>query len=258
MQYKKNKLYNLESKTVIITGAARGNGLAIAKGLYNEGAKIVLTDKLSKELNNAYKYFDNSRCIKILANINNKSDRKKIIATARKKFSKIDGLINNAAISIPNVAEKYSLKDWGITMETNLTSSFFLSQEVVKFMIKNKISGSIINITSLASNFGMPNNPAYVASKGGLKYLSKAMALDWGKFNIRVNNICPGYIKTNMTSSSFSKVSIRNQRSKRTILNKWGNSEDLVGAAVYLISDASSYVTGTELKIDGGWSAKGL
>ena len=125
-------------------------------------------------------------------------------------------------------------------------------------MIKCKIRGSIINITSLASNFGMPNNPAYVASKGGLKYLSKAMAVDVGKHGIRVNNICPGYIRTNMTNKSYKNVSLRSARASKTILNKWGETSDLIGAAIYLASDASSYVTGTDLIVDGGWTAKGL
>ena len=258
MQFKNRDQFNLENKTVVVTGSARGNGLAIASGLYESGANIVITDKLKSELEKSSFRFDPSRCINVLTDINSKTGREKLIKTTIKKFKKIDGLINNAGISISKSSETYKEKDWNKTINTNLSSVFYLSQTVAKTMIKNKVGGSIINVTSLAASFGMPNNPAYVASKGGLRYLTKAMAVDWGIYNIRVNNLCPGYIKSQMTNKSFNNLSTRKKRSDRTILNRWGNSNDLVGAAIFLISDASNYITGIDLEIDGGWSAKGL
>lgn len=254
----KKKYFDINDKIVIVTGGARGNGLSIAKGLFDNGAKVVLVDINKQLLNKAYENFNDINAIKILADINRPSDRKKIIDQTLKNFSKIDCLINNSGISISNSSEKYKSGDWEKTISTNLSSIFYLTQEVAKKMIKNKIEGSIINITSLGSSFGMPNNPAYVASKGGLKYLSKAMALDWGKYNIRVNNISPGYIQTTMTKKSFDNKKTRLDRSHRTMLNRWGKPEDLVGAAIFLISSESSYITGSDLIIDGGWTAKGL
>ncbi len=254
----KKKYFDIEDKTIIITGAARGNGLAIARGLYENGANIIIVDKLKNELEKSGSRFDLNKCISLNADINSKSGREKIIKKTINKFNKIDGLINNAGISISRSSEKYRKKDWDKTISTNLSSAFLLSQVVANTMIKNNVRGSIINITSLAASFGMPNNPAYVASKGGLRYLTKAMAVDWGAHSIRVNNICPGYVKSQMTNKSFNNLSTRKSRSDRTMLNRWGKSNDLVGAAIFLISEESNYITGIDLQIDGGWTAKGL
>jgi len=124
-------------------------------------------------------------------------------------------------------------------------------------MKKNK-SGSIINITSLNAELAFPNNPAYVASKGGLKMLSKALARDWGIYGIRVNNLGPGYIKTDMTEASFNNKTTRKEREERTMLGRWGEVDDLIGPCVFLASDASEYITGQDIYIDGGWLGKGL
>jgi gluconate 5-dehydrogenase len=118
--------------------------------------------------------------------------------------------------------------------------------------------GSIINITSIGSVQGFPGNPGYVASKGGLRMLSKSLAIDFSKDNIRVNNIAPGYILTDMTKDSQTDPVLYQERLDRMIIQRWGRTEDIVGAAIYLASNASSYVTGIDLIIDGGWTAKGL
>ena len=123
-------------------------------------------------------------------------------------------------------------------------------------MAKNK-SGSIINITSLGAELGFPNNPSYQMSKAGLRQLTKALARDWGEFGIRANNIYPGYIKTAMTTKSFNDRKLNNQRSDNTLLKRWGEPEDLIGPALFLVSDASSYMTGTDIYVDGGWTANG-
>ena len=119
-------------------------------------------------------------------------------------------------------------------------------------------SGSIAVVTSIGALQGFPGNPAYVASKGGLRMLSKALALDWGELNIRVNALAPGYIETDMTKGSFNDPAKREARSARTMLGRWGKASELVGAAIFLMSDASSYMTGADLVVDGGWTAKGL
>ena len=121
-----------------------------------------------------------------------------------------------------------------------------------------KTGGSIINITSLNAELAFPNNPAYVAFKGGLKQLTKALALDLGQYNIRVNNIGPGYMKTDMTKKSWLNPKLRKARTSRILLNRWGEKEDIVGPCIFLASDASKYVTGHDLYVDGGWLANGL
>ena len=124
--------------------------------------------------------------------------------------------------------------------------------------MKKRKSGSIINITSINAELGFPRNPSYVASKGGLKMLGKALAKDWGKYGIRVNNLGPGYIKTEMSSKTFSNKKLREQRAMHTMLGRWGEKDDLVGPCVFLASDASKYVTGQDLYVDGGWIANSI
>jgi gluconate 5-dehydrogenase len=118
--------------------------------------------------------------------------------------------------------------------------------------------GSIINVTSIGSVLGFPDNPAYVASKGGLRLLTKALAMDLASYSIRVNNLAPGYIRTDMTKSSFEDPVRYAERLQGMIIKRWGNPEDLAGAAIFLASDASAYITGIDLFVDGGWTAKGL
>ena len=119
-------------------------------------------------------------------------------------------------------------------------------------MIKNS-TGSIINITSIAAEQGFPRNPAYSASKGGLKILSKSLAKDWGRFGIRVNNLGPGFIKTDITKQRYNNEKTRKQREELTLLRRWGEKDDLLGPCIFLSSDASKFMTGQDLYIDGGW-----
>ena len=124
--------------------------------------------------------------------------------------------------------------------------------------MKKQRAGSIINVTSINAELGFPNNPAYVASKGGLRMLTKSLAKDFGKYGIRVNNLGPGYFITDMTKNSYQNKKSRIIRQKHTLLGRWGNLSDLVGPCIFLASNASGYVTGQDLYIDGGWVANGL
>jgi NAD(P)-dependent dehydrogenase (short-subunit alcohol dehydrogenase family) len=140
----------------------------------------------------------------------------------------------------------------------NTTSYFELSKISLKYMKKNKMGGSIINFTSIGGFLGFPNNPAYCASKGAVQQLTKSLAVDLSKFNIRVNNIVPGYIKTPMNIKSWKNKIEKKRRAERTILGRWGNTKDLIGATIFLSSEASSYITGTDIVVDGGWLSKGF
>ena len=117
--------------------------------------------------------------------------------------------------------------------------------------------GSIINITSIGAELGFPNNPAYQVSKAGLRQLTKAIARDWGSSGVRANNICPGYIRTGMTENSYLDETLNSQRLEQTLLKSWGEPTDLVGPTIFLISDASKYMTGSDLYVDAGWTANG-
>jgi len=160
-------------------------------------------------------------------------------------------------VTIGNHLFEYQDQDWDMTHRINLYAPYKIMQKVSKSMVLKK-AGSIINITSLAAELGFPGNPAYVAFKGALKQLTKAVACDLSGSGVRVNSIGPGYIKTNMTKKSWDNIELRNKRTSRTILERWGEPNDLVGLIIFLSSDASSYITGQEFYIDGGWIAKGL
>jgi len=228
-------MFSVEGKVIIVTGSNGGNGSAIVAGLKKLGA-IVLGYDLP------------------LYDITSNSRLKHLVSHALDWNGEINGLINCAGITRSNDIFEYTDKDWDDTYKVNLKAPFELSIEVAKHMKEN--GGSIINITSLNSELGFPNNPAYVAMKGGLKQLTKSLAVDLGKYNIRVNNVGPGYIKTNMTKQGWKNN--RKEIEDKTILGRWGEPEDLVGTIVFLLSSASSYITGQDIYVDGGYLTKGL
>ncbi|MCK4308084.1 SDR family oxidoreductase [candidate division WOR-3 bacterium] len=250
-------LFSLKGKIAIVTGAARGNGKAIAFGFSECGAIVYLVDILQDNLLDTIKEINNENARPVIADITNIANLRAIVGQVITQEKKIDILVNNAGISISEPSESYSEDAWDKTYEVNLKAAFRLSQLVSQHMIECR-EGAIINITSLGAELGFANNPAYAASKGGLKQLTKALAKDLAKYNIRVNNLCPGYIKTDMTIKSYNDPELYKERLERIMFNRWGEPEDLVGPAIFLASDASKYITGQDLFVDGGWLAKGV
>ena len=155
-----------------------------------------------------------------------------------------------------NMTLKNKLEIWDQTLKVNLTAPYHLAIGLEK-LIPDKV-GTIINVTSLNSTLAFPNNPAYMSSKGGLRQLSMSMATDLSHREIRVNSIAPGYFKTSMTKLSWESESMRNERASKTLLKRWGMPNELGGTVCFLASSMSSYITGQEIYIDGGWSSKGL
>ena len=252
---KMDDLFSVKNKIVIITGSGRGIGRTFALNMAKRSAitycfDIKFPNKIPKDLSN--------NLFHIKCDLTNK---KKFDNECNKIFNrhkKIDVLINNLGISLPGKNEQtYLEKYWDQTLKINLTVAFNCSQTVMKFMLKKK-NGSIINITSINAELGFPNNPAYIASKGGLKMLGKSMAKDLGKYGIRVNNLGPGYFKTLMNQNSWKNLKTRKARTIRTMLDRWGEIDELVGPCIFLASDASKYVTAQDLYVDGGWTANGL
>ena len=249
-----NQLFSLESKTALVTGAARGNGLAMARALSGAGAKVIAVDRLADELDHVCQLHSFE---KAHIDITNPKQLANLIDVVLREHQHIDVLVNNAGITAPADFLNYPRDDWLRTFETNLDAPFLLMQKIAGHMKKNS-SGSIINVTSLAAELSFPNNPAYVTFKGALKQLTKAAAHDLGAFGIRVNNIGPGYILTEMTTKSWSDPLSYKEKAQRTLLGRWGQPEDLMGVVIFLASDASSYITGQDIYVDGGWLAKGL
>lgn len=236
-------------KNIIITGGSSGIGQHISEFLNKKGHQVVNLDLRKNKNKNIYF---------IKCDLSNTKNIKKSFKIFERKFLKADILINNAAITKSNNLLKYNLKDWNKTIDINLTAPFLLSKFVALNMVKNKIFGSIINITSIGAELAFPDNPAYQASKAGLQHLTKSMAYDLSKFKIRVNNIMPGYTKTNMNKKSWNNKKKNRERAKRTLLNRWANPNELNSAIDFLIDEKSIYVNGIDLKVDGGWTIKGL
>jgi len=253
------KMFSLDNKVAIVTGAARGNGKAIAEGLLKAGAKVYIVDILEQTLKTCSD-FKSAGFTKVEYEILDLSDFKKLESFIDKVYSenkRIDILVNNAGVSYSKDTLSYPEAMWDYTHAINLKAPYKLSKLVSRYMIKGG-GGSIINITSLNSELAFPNNPAYVASKGALKQLTKSFALDLGKFNIRCNNVGPGYMKTEMNKVSWKDLEKRKARSDKTVLGRWGDPEDLSGLVVFLSSDSSSYITGQDIYVDGGWLIKGI
>jgi len=258
---------DLSKYTVLITGAASGNGFGIASYCMNYFMNLILVDKdrngllnakskllSQKEINNNFQSLEIIDC-----DLSNSDEIDELIYKLKSKQKTIQCLVNNAGISLA-INEKMTLKNkldiWDQTLKVNLTAPYHLAIGLEK-LIPDKV-GTIINITSLNSTLAFPNNPAYMSSKGGLRQLSMSLAIDLSHREIRVNSIAPGYFKTNMTKLSWEDKSKRNERSSKTLLKRWGMPNELGGTVCFLASSISSYITGQEIYVDGGWSAKGL
>jgi len=255
-------MFSLEGKTAIVTGAARGNGKAIAEALLKAGAFVFVCDVLEEEMDKTLKEFTEKGFYggeDWQSHVCNLMDDEQFdnMCIRIADLGKVDILVNNAGITRGNHLLDYDMEDWQATLKLNLEVPFKLSQ-LVGDMMRDQMGGSIINITSLNAEQGFSGNPAYVASKGALRQLTKSLAMDLGEFRVRVNNVGPGYFITDMTKKSFGDEESRKARSDRTILGRWGQSEDLAGIIVFLASDSSSYITGQDIYVDGGWLAKGV
>lgn len=239
-------MFSLEGRTAIVTGASRGIGRAIAQGLFDAGARVLCLARSEMPPADLPQGLLYAACdVKDRAHFE----------TCLNNFlagSALDVLVNAAGITRPGG----DLADFDETIAINLRAPYALSLAAASVMTGGR--GSIINVTSLAAWRGFPGNPAYVAAKGGLSQLTRALAFDFGDRGLRVNNLVPGYIETDMTSGSCADTEAYKQRRRHTMLGRWGRPDDLIGASVFLAGDASAYITGQDIVVDGGWLAKGL
>jgi len=246
-------LFNLKGKCAIVTGAARGLGQAIAIGLAEAGADLVLvTNQSPAEETQAHIEKLGQKAIIVKADVSDQAQLPVIIEQAKQAFGRIDILVNNAGIIRRTPAVDYSFADWQAVLSTNLDSVFTLSQLAGKEMIEQG-SGKIINIASMLSFQGGINVPAYTASKHAVAGLTKALANEWASKGVQVNAIAPGYMATDNTAALRADEVRSKQILERIPAARWGTNEDLKGAAVFLSSNASDYVNGHVLCVDGGW-----
>ena len=247
------ELFNLKGKLALITGSGRGIGFTLAKGLAEAGSTVVLNDIDRERLDNAVSLLkeEGLKAYGVVFDVRDEEEIGKQIQWIEEKIGSINILINNAGIQIRAPLEKFNSSDWQRILDINLTGAFLTSKAVVQGMIRNK-SGKIINICSIQSELARPTIAPYTASKGGLRNLTRGMATDWGKYNIQTNGIAPGYFKTEMTKSLYEDKEFDAWLCSRVPANRWGDPEELVGAAIFLASKASDYVNGHIIYVDGG------
>lgn len=249
-------LFDLRGKLALITGSGRGIGFTLARGLARSGCNIVLNDIDEKRLENAVSMLkkDGFNSYGVPFDVRDEKMIDQKISYIEKEIGKIDILINNAGIQIRASLEEFNSEDWRRLIDINLTGAFLVSKSVVQGMIKRK-AGKIINICSIQSELARPTIAPYTASKGGIRNLTKGMATDWGKYNIQVNGIAPGYFKTEMTKALYEDPKFDAWLCSRVPANRWGDPSELIGAAIFLSSKASDYVNGHLLFVDGGLMA---
>lgn len=244
----------LIDKVVIITGAASGQGAEEARLFAKEGAKVVATDiqnallqKVVTEIQDA-----GGDAIAVLHDVTSTADWQTVVSTAIETFGKVDILINNAGVTgqIGQTIEEIDEKTWNFILDINTRGPFLGMKAVIPEMKKNG-GGSIVNISSLSGIYGI-GNPAYNSSKGGLRTLTKNVALDYGKYNIRVNSVHPGVIDTPMIAEFTNDPKSRDYTLASIPMNKLGKPSDIAYAVLFLASDESQFVTGIELIVDGG------
>lgn len=249
------KLFDLTGKTAIVTGASTGLGEGMSLGLAEAGADIVLVDHRERK-ETAEKISKLGRkTLSLVADLSEMNSLQMIIDESIKKFGKVDILVNNAGIIRRSPALEFSEKDWDDVININSKAVFFLSQLAAKDMMKRK-KGKIINIASLLSFSGGITVPSYAASKGAVAQITKALANEWAKDGLNINAIAPGYMITNNTEALRQNEERNKSISERIPAGRWGTPDDLKGAVVFLASEASDYVNGHILTVDGGWMAR--
>ena len=252
------KLFDLTNKTAIVTGGSKGLGLAMAEGLASAGANLVIISRNEKEGKAAaekivkeYK----TKAIAISATVTSEEEIQKAVVTTIKEFGSIDILINNAGINIRGPIDELSYEDFKKVQQTNVDGTWLPSKAVVPQM-KKQNSGRIINLASTLGVVGLANRTPYATSKGAVVQMTRALALELAPFHITVNAICPGPFLTDMNIPIKDDENTKKFIVGAVALERWGELQEIQGAAIYLASAASSYTTGSLITVDGGWTAR--
>ncbi len=246
-------LFDLRDKVALITGSSHGLGFAIARGLGQAGATLVLNGRDEEKLQNAISNLSGEglSVSGYAFDVTREEEIQRNIPIIEEEVGPVQILVNSAGIQRRGPLEQIEESVWREVIDINLTGTFLASKHVAQRMIVRK-SGKIINICSLMSEFGRPTTGPYAAAKGGVKMLTKAMAVEWAKYNIQVNGIGPGYFLTEMTRPLAEDPKFDAWIRSRTPAGRWGDPAELVGTAIYLASSASNFVTGQIIYVDGG------
>jgi len=251
-----DELFSVRDRLVLITGSTRGIGFSLAEGFAARGAVVVINGRTPAGVEKAVADLRKAggRAYGYAFNVTDGEEVRANVARIEEEAGPIEVLINNVGIHRRAPLLEMSLADWREVIETNLTSAFVAAQAVASYMIPRR-RGRIVNITSLNAEMARPSIGNYCAAKGGLKMLTKAMATEWGPYNININAIGPGYFLTDLTKPLQADPEFDAWVRREVPLGRWGRPEELVGAAIFLASEAASFVNGQTIYVDGGWQA---
>ncbi|KGR88911.1 2-deoxy-D-gluconate 3-dehydrogenase [Ureibacillus massiliensis 4400831 = CIP 108448 = CCUG 49529] len=246
----------IKGKKILITGGSKGIGKDIAIAFAKLGADVMISGRNAQDLEgttNKLKEFNLNSFYEV-ADMQKVDDIYRMVDNTVTTLGGIDVLINNAGVNIPKPALEVTEEDWDRVLDTNLKGAFFCSQRAGKYMLEQGY-GKIINIASQMAFVGYIDRSAYCSSKGGMVQLTKALAIEWAKENIKVNAVAPTFIETDLTKKMFNNKEFYEDVLKRIPLGKLSQPSDVTGAVVFLASDLSNYITGETIKVDGGWTA---
>lgn len=252
------KLFDLSGKAAIITGGSKGLGYAMAAGLASAGAKVMLVNRNAEEGVKAAEEIStdfNVEAISYAADITRKDQTEAMAKHAMETFGRIDILINSAGINIRGPIDEVSPEDFNKVMDVNVNGTWLCCRAITPYMKEQK-RGSIINLASTLGLVGLANRTPYTASKGAVVQMTRALGLELAPFNINVNAICPGPFLTEMNIPVADTEEVKNFIVGATALARWGELKEIQGAAIFLASEAASYMVGAMLTVDGGWTAK--
>ena len=250
------RLFGLEGRLALVTGSSAGIGAAIARGFAGAGARVVVNGRSPERIEAVVAAIaaEGGKAHGVAFDVTDSAQVRAGVARIEQEIGPIDILVNNAGMQRRGPLEDYAEETWRELMRANLDSVFFVGQTVARAMIPRE-RGRIVNICSVQSELGRPGIAPYTASKGAVKMLTKGMAIDWGKYGIRVNGLGPGYFRTELNQALVEDEKFSSWLAGRTPLGRWGEVDELVGAAIFLASDASSFVNGHILYVDGGVTA---
>jgi gluconate 5-dehydrogenase len=251
-----SKLFDLSGKRALITGSNQGIGLALAAGLAEHGAEVVLNGRSADKLDAAVKALREAghEASGAAFDVTDGAAAKAAVDRIEAGTGPIDILINNAGMQFRAPLEDFPHDRWEELFKTNVSSVFYVAQAVAKHMIARR-RGKIINIASVQSHLARPTIAPYTATKGAVKNLTMGMCTDWAKYGLQINAIAPGYMATPLNQALIDNPDFNAWLEKRTPAGRWGRVEELIGAAVYLASEASSFTNGVTLYVDGGMTA---
>lgn len=249
-------LFNLEGNVALVTGGNRGLGGAMAYGLAEAGADIAIVQRSSEETEVVDRIRSlGKKCEVFSFDLAETSKIQELVAAVIDKFGKIDILVNNAGVQKRSPSVEFSEEDWDFVNDVNSKAVFFLCQQVGKKMIEQG-KGKIINLASLLSFQGGLTVPAYAASKGAVAQFTKSLSNEWASKNVNVNAIAPGYMATDMNTALLADETRNRQILERIPAGRWGQPDDMVGAVIFLASNASNYINGETITVDGGWMGR--